>query len=331
MANIIKGLLPSGKAPSVLKNEIEGMIKAQSPDLSSYATKKDLEESSGVKNVSGAVTLTQADGPLTQVFATASANVNGELLRAGDIALFRITGSLVEVRVLDTDYAWRPVGSAPVAPTSPTGPVTQPPSSQPSGSLPGSFAGLVSNFDATDTAKLTVSGGKVTRWEPTSGSASTGFSGADAVYQDTGMGGYPTVTFPDSTSVLSYPNPALDQYTQYMVMRFDAKDKRSLGLCVNGLGDLSGGSVNFEGVKVELASPVIVILTYDSAAGSKLFVSKAAESIRTYSAMAGTRRLQTHTINHTSAVSQYGFYNRVLTDDEILALGAGLKAKWKIS
>lgn len=39
MANIIKGLLPSGKAPSVLKEEIIGLIKteAPAPDLTPYA------------------------------------------------------------------------------------------------------------------------------------------------------------------------------------------------------------------------------------------------------------------------------------------------------
>lgn len=46
MANVIKGLLPNGKAPSVLKAEIIGLIKteAPAPDLSPYATKEELEK-----------------------------------------------------------------------------------------------------------------------------------------------------------------------------------------------------------------------------------------------------------------------------------------------
>lgn len=46
MANTIKGLLPSGKAPSVLKDEIISLIKAEAPapDLSPYATKEELAE-----------------------------------------------------------------------------------------------------------------------------------------------------------------------------------------------------------------------------------------------------------------------------------------------
>ena len=43
-ANIIKGLLPDGHAPSVLKQEIKDMIKAESPaaDLTKFATKEEL-------------------------------------------------------------------------------------------------------------------------------------------------------------------------------------------------------------------------------------------------------------------------------------------------
>lgn len=48
MANIIKGLLPSGKAPSVLKEEIIEMVgeHAPAPDLSGYVTKEDLAQKS---------------------------------------------------------------------------------------------------------------------------------------------------------------------------------------------------------------------------------------------------------------------------------------------
>ena len=44
-ANIIKGLLPDGHAPSVLKQEIKDMIKAESPaaDLTKLATKEELK------------------------------------------------------------------------------------------------------------------------------------------------------------------------------------------------------------------------------------------------------------------------------------------------
>lgn len=46
MANVIKGLLPSGKAPTVLKAEIIELIKteAPAPDLTPYATKEELEK-----------------------------------------------------------------------------------------------------------------------------------------------------------------------------------------------------------------------------------------------------------------------------------------------
>lgn len=46
MANVIKGLLPSGMAPSVLKAEIIELVKteAPAPDLSPYATKEELEK-----------------------------------------------------------------------------------------------------------------------------------------------------------------------------------------------------------------------------------------------------------------------------------------------
>lgn len=45
MVNIIKGLLPSGKAPSVLKQEIIELVKSEAPapDLSKYATKEELQ------------------------------------------------------------------------------------------------------------------------------------------------------------------------------------------------------------------------------------------------------------------------------------------------
>ena len=53
MANIIKALLPSGKAPSVLKAEIIELVKAEAPapDLSTYATKEELAQASAVQRL----------------------------------------------------------------------------------------------------------------------------------------------------------------------------------------------------------------------------------------------------------------------------------------
>lgn len=53
MANIIKGLLPSGKAPSVLKAEIIELVKteAPAPDLTPYATKEELAQSGAVQRL----------------------------------------------------------------------------------------------------------------------------------------------------------------------------------------------------------------------------------------------------------------------------------------
>lgn len=76
----------------------------------------DLGGGSGVREVSGTVTLTTADGPLVQVYATAAATVNGESLIAGDVAVFRLVAGKWEVRILDVDFEWRVVGTAPVAP-----------------------------------------------------------------------------------------------------------------------------------------------------------------------------------------------------------------------
>lgn len=60
MANTIKGLLPSGKAPSVLKAEIIELIKteAPAPDLSAYATKEEVEQASTVQRLALTAPLT---------------------------------------------------------------------------------------------------------------------------------------------------------------------------------------------------------------------------------------------------------------------------------
>ena len=84
--------------------------------LESRITKLETEVGQIVREVSGTVTLTIADGPLVQVYATESATVNGESLIAGDVAVFRLVTGEWEVRVLDVDYAWRQVGSAPIPP-----------------------------------------------------------------------------------------------------------------------------------------------------------------------------------------------------------------------
>ena len=82
----------------------------------------DLGSGSGVREVSGTVTLTTTDGPLVQVYATSSATVNSESLSTGDYAAFRLIGSMWEVRVLDKDAAWRVVGTDPT-PVDPGDPV----------------------------------------------------------------------------------------------------------------------------------------------------------------------------------------------------------------
>lgn len=90
--------------------------------LESRIAKLEQEGTQVVREVSGTVTLTIADGPLVQVYATESATVNGESLIAGDVAVFRLVTGEWEVRVLDVDYAWRQVGSEPTPP-GPTKPV----------------------------------------------------------------------------------------------------------------------------------------------------------------------------------------------------------------
>lgn len=71
MATTIKGLLPTGKAPSVLKAEILEMVKtnAPAPDLSDYATKAELSSSSTIQEVSGSVML-DTSGPAIREFYT---------------------------------------------------------------------------------------------------------------------------------------------------------------------------------------------------------------------------------------------------------------------
>lgn len=74
MANIIKGLLPSGKAPSVLKAEIIELIQteAPAPDLTPYATKEELAQASAVQRLAltGATTeISTSTWDATQAYA----------------------------------------------------------------------------------------------------------------------------------------------------------------------------------------------------------------------------------------------------------------------
>ncbi|MCM3510422.1 hypothetical protein M3668_06485 [Rothia sp. P100] len=85
MATTIKGLLPTGKAPSVLKAEILEMVKtnAPAPDLSAYATKTELSSISTIQEVSGAVDLS-ATGPAVKEFYTlASTTIAGKTYEPG--------------------------------------------------------------------------------------------------------------------------------------------------------------------------------------------------------------------------------------------------------
>lgn len=85
MATTIKGLLPTGKAPSVLKAEILEMVKtnAPAPDLSAYATKTELSSISTIQEVSGAVNLS-ATGPAVKEFYTlASTTIAGKTYEPG--------------------------------------------------------------------------------------------------------------------------------------------------------------------------------------------------------------------------------------------------------
>lgn len=82
MANTIKGLLPSGKAPTVLKAEIIELIKTEAPatDLTPYATKEELAGISSIQEVSGQVSL-EHGGPAIREFYTKDSTTfssNGE-------------------------------------------------------------------------------------------------------------------------------------------------------------------------------------------------------------------------------------------------------------
>lgn len=91
MANVIKGLLPSGKAPSVLKEEIIEMIgeHAPAPDLSGYATKEELAQKSESLTIltDGQVVSSPAGSAPGQLVGywvpSGEATANGEKLGAG--------------------------------------------------------------------------------------------------------------------------------------------------------------------------------------------------------------------------------------------------------
>ena len=75
---------------------------------------------SGIEEVSGTVTLDAADGAIRQVYATASATVQGESLAVGEMAMFRHFGGVWQVIVFDDmgvprNTTWRAAGTTPGA------------------------------------------------------------------------------------------------------------------------------------------------------------------------------------------------------------------------
>lgn len=128
MANIIKGLLPSGKAPSVLKDEIISLVKAEAPapDLSGYATVEAVESvvkaSGGIRQVSGNVVLSPADPPVVEMYAAGNVSVNGAVFAAGAAVVARRTPAGIWQVVQVPESVWEggassamPVTPAPVA------------------------------------------------------------------------------------------------------------------------------------------------------------------------------------------------------------------------
>ena len=105
--------------------QIDARTKAtMRADLPALAKELKIGGGSGVEQVSGTVTLDSTGAPIREVYATAAATVQGEVLAAGDAAVFRRLGGAWDVLVVGKDAAWRRVGA--VAPPTP-GPGTTPP------------------------------------------------------------------------------------------------------------------------------------------------------------------------------------------------------------
>ena len=71
---------------------------------------------SGIEQVSGTVTLDSTGAPIREVYATATATVQGEPLAAGDAAVFRRLNGAWSVMVVGKDTKWRGVGTTPAPP-----------------------------------------------------------------------------------------------------------------------------------------------------------------------------------------------------------------------
>lgn len=105
--------------------QIDARTKAtMRADLPALAEELKIGGGSGIEQVSGTVTLDSTGAPIREVYATASATVQGEALAAGDAAVFRRLGGAWDVLVVGKDAAWRRVGA--VAPPTPD-PGTTPP------------------------------------------------------------------------------------------------------------------------------------------------------------------------------------------------------------
>ncbi|MFW0169300.1 hypothetical protein [Rothia sp. P4278] len=144
MANIIKGLLPSGKAPSVLKEEIIELVgeHAPEPDLSGYASKEEVS-TRGVQFLSGKMELTNDLPRLIEVYSTGVLSIASESFPADTaLALRRNSAGIWEVAVVGETGGWRSIG------------VSTPGGSEPStpedAKAPEQISGLIFNFLPSD-------------------------------------------------------------------------------------------------------------------------------------------------------------------------------------
>lgn len=123
MANEIKGLLATGKAPEVLKTEIIELIQAEAPapDMSGYATTEALETAtaslatkaelaglSGIRMVEGEVTLNVTDPRIQEFYATGPTAIGPESLAADTaFAIRRTATGKWEIAVVGEGVGWR--------------------------------------------------------------------------------------------------------------------------------------------------------------------------------------------------------------------------------
>ena len=139
-------------APSVL-SQIDARTKAtMRADLPALAKELNIGGGSGIEQVSGTITLDSTGAPIREVYATAAATVQGEVLAAGDAAVFRRLGGAWDVLVVGKDAAWRRVGT--VAPPTPV-PGTTPPAPPTGTTPPAAPTGVTASNVTSTTATLT--------------------------------------------------------------------------------------------------------------------------------------------------------------------------------